>query len=289
MSQPHCETPPTSTGSAKNKQNHRELWPYGNYRSYYSFRPGSTGAPAVTADAPNSLDGRLSLLDPALFRGRTLLDIGTNSGKIALDALECLGAARVVGVDIDPLLIDDCWAAAAARGLKDGDPRVDFLQGNIMLDGWFERFQVEMRTRAASASSGSGAPPIKDERPVAEPAADESPAIEPPAAARFDVVTLFSITKWLHLHHGDEGMLRLFGSLYTFLPVGGIVIIEPQEWDNYKRAVKRNKDLRDVFKRIELRPPFEREMEAAGFVLEKHIEREEGGFSRPLLVWRKER
>jgi len=53
--------------------------------------------------------------------------------------------------------------------------------------------------------------------------------------------------------------------------------------------VKRNKDLRDVFKRIELRPPFEREMQGAGFALEQHIEREEGGFSRPLLVWRKER
>ncbi|GAA5902491.1 hypothetical protein JCM8208_006902 [Rhodotorula glutinis] len=283
MSQPDRETPPSSesTGSAKNKQNHRELWPYGNYRSYYSFRPGSTGAPSVTSDAPNSLDGRLSLLDPALFRDRTLLDIGTNSGKIALDALETLGAARVVGVDIDPLLIDDCWAAAAARGFKGGDRRVDFLQGNVMLDGWFDRFQVEMRRRAPSRASDDDRPP-----PAGSPAADAPAAVD---AGRFDVVTLFSITKWLHLHHGDEGMLRLFSSLYQFLPVGGVVIIEPQEWDNYKRAVKRNKDLRDVFKRIELRPPFEREMEGAGFTLETHIEREEGGFSRPLLVWRKER
>lgn len=60
-----------------------------------------------------------------------------------------------------------------------------------------------------------------------------------------------------------------------------------QEWDNYKRAVKRNKNLRETFKAIKLRPPFEDEMREAGFQLEQRIEREEGGFSRPLLVWRK--
>ncbi|GAA5846563.1 hypothetical protein JCM9279_006743 [Rhodotorula babjevae] len=282
------QAPPSSTGSALNKQNHRQLWPYGNYRSYYSFRPGSTGAPSVTSDARDHLDGRLALLDPLLFRDRTLLDIGTNSGKIALDALDILGARRVVGVDIDPLLIDDCWAAAQARGLEDDNRRrADFQQGNVMLEGWFDRFQAEMRTRAARrASDGDDRPPAAGEQPVAETPADEPTAVD---QGRFDVVTLFSITKWLHLHHGDEGMLRLFRSLYDFLPVCGIVIIEPQEWDNYKRAVKRNKDLRDVFKRIELRPPFELEMLGAGFTLEQRIEREEGGFSRPLLVWRKER
>ncbi|BGP37116.1 hypothetical protein JCM10450v2_001024 [Rhodotorula kratochvilovae] len=252
-----CSTQPTpsnagATNAALNKKNHRELWPYGNYRSYYTFRPGSTGAPAAT---PDSLDGRLALLDPSLFRGKTLLDIGTNSGRIALDALRSLGAQAVVGVDIDPLLIEDAWKAAAEQGIPKEDARVEFLDGNVMLGGWFERFQAER-----GGDKG-----------------------------RIDVVTLFSITKWLHLHHGDEGMLRLFRSLHAFLPVGGVVIVEPQEFDNYKRAVKRNKDLREVFKAIQLRPPFEQEMKDAGFTLEQRIEREEGGFSRPLLVWRKER
>ncbi|GJN87783.1 hypothetical protein Rhopal_000738-T1 [Rhodotorula paludigena] len=238
--------PPSLTNSAKNKQNHRQEWPYGNYRSYYSFRSGTTQPDAPPAD---QLDGRLSLLDPALFREKTLLDIGTNSGKIALDALLLLGARAVAGVDIDPLLIEDARKAALERGLAHDDPRVEFRQANVMEEGWFERFE--------------------------------------PSVGKVDVVTLFSITKWLHLHNGDEGMRRLFRSLHTFLPTDGVVIVEPQEWDNYKRAVKRNKDLRETFKTLELRPPFDAEMREVGFVLEEQIEREEGGFSRPLLVWRK--
>ena len=92
-----------------------------------------------------------------------------------------------------------------------------------MLDGWFEHFKAEMRTRAASGASDDDRPRAGDELPVLDTPVDEPPTVD---AGRFDVVTLFSITKWLHLHHGDEGMLRLFRSLYDFLPVGGIVIIE---------------------------------------------------------------
>lgn len=180
-------------------------------------------------------------------------------------------------------MIDDAQKAALERRLAHDDPRVEFRQANVMEEGWFERFE--------------------------------------PSVGKVDVVTLFSITKWLHLHNGDEGMRRLFRSLHAFLPIDGVVIVEreplfcgvicqslhnatrprclsevlahihprpaAQEWDNYKRAVKRNKDLRETFKTLELRPPFDAEMREVGFVLEQQIEREEGGFSRPLLVWRK--
>lgn len=241
--------PTTATATQRNRQNHRETWPYGNYRSYYSFRPASTGA-APDAD---KLDGRLALLDPGLFSGRTLLDIGTNAGKVAIDAVRHLGARSAVGVDIDPLLIDDAnenAKVAAGLGTSVGADRLAFLAGEVMRPGWFD---VEREPRLVG----------------------------------IDTVTLFSITKWLHLHNGDDGMRRLFSSLHAFLPVGGVLVVEPQEWDNYRRAVKKNRDLRETFRSLEMRPPFDAELRQVGFVLETRIEREEGGFSRPLLVWRK--
>ncbi|BGP53254.1 hypothetical protein JCM8202_002579 [Rhodotorula sphaerocarpa] len=239
-----------------NKQNHRQAWPYGNYRSYYSFRSAAgagTGAgetSATVAGGEDALDGRLALLDRSLFDGKVLLDIGTNAGKVAIDAVSHLGCTRAVGVDIDPLLIQDACAHAADAAEEGVRSRLTFFADSVMQLGWFD-------------------------------------ARREPRLAGVDVVTLFSITKWLHLHHGDAGLLRLFADLHAFLPPGGVLIVEPQEFANYRRAVKRNPDLRETFKAIELWPPFDRELEAAGFVLETRIEREEGGFSRPLLVWRK--
>ncbi|POY70857.1 hypothetical protein BMF94_6271 [Rhodotorula taiwanensis] len=269
------ESPPTApaetvTATQRNRQNHRETWPYGNYRSYYSFRPASTG---TDADA-EQLDHRLALLDPALFNGKRLLDIGTNAGKVAIDAVRHLAAERAVGVDIDPLLIQDAVDNARlaelnldTRGASDLDTRTDatpalqrddesaptvaFFEANVMEDGWFDH------------------------------------ASRDPRLFGTDVVTLFSITKWLHLHNGDAGMRRLFANLYAFLPAAGVLVVEPQEYANYRRAVKKNKDLRETFKALEMRPPFDAELREVGFVLEQQIDREEGGFSRPLLVWRK--
>lgn len=66
------------------------------------------------------------------------------------------------------------------------------------------------------------------------------------------------------------------------------MIIEPQEWENYKKAVNKNRNLKPVFKGLEMRPPFLNELKGVGFQLVVEIERVEGGFSRPLLVWRKD-
>ena len=108
------------------------------------------------------------------------------------------------------------------------------------------------------------------------------------SSAHFDTILLFSITKWLHLHHGDLGLRALFRALHDYLVqhVDGTLVVEPQEWDNYKKASDKNKALKPMFRTLEMRPPFVEELRETGFVLLETIEREEGGFSRPLLVWR---
>lgn len=92
-----------------------------------------------------------------------------------------------------------------------------------------------------------------------------------------EVILLFSITKWLHLNHGDAGMLRLFDALFSVLPSGGILVVEPQEWANYQQARKKNKELRAMFRTLELRPNFDRELRNAGFTFIEKTERKEGG------------
>jgi len=44
-----------------------------------------------------------------------------------------------------------------------------------------------------------------------------------------------SVAKWIHLNWGDEGLVRLFRKVFQQLVVGGLFVLEPQEWASYKK------------------------------------------------------
>ena len=46
----------------------------------------------------------------------------------------------------------------------------------------------------------------------------------------------FSITKWIHLNEGDDGLTQFFQRVYEVLRPGGALVLEPQEWDSYAKA-----------------------------------------------------
>lgn len=57
-------------------------------------------------------------------------------------------------------------------------------------------------------------------------------------ANRFDVVSCMSITMWIHLNNGDDGLLRF---LETVNRLSVTLLIEPQPWKCYQNAVRRMK------------------------------------------------
>ncbi|GLV45773.1 uncharacterized protein CBL_02793 [Carabus blaptoides fortunei] len=56
--------------------------------------------------------------------------------------------------------------------------------------------------------------------------------------SRFNISFCFSITMWIHLNHGDDGLKRF---LTMVCDHSDIVVVEPQPWKCYKTAVKRLK------------------------------------------------
>ncbi|KAJ3525373.1 hypothetical protein NMY22_g10604 [Coprinellus aureogranulatus] len=110
----------------------------------------------------------------------------------------------------------------------------------------------------------------------------------------YDVVLALSITKWIHLHTLDSGLLAFFQEVHTVLRKGGNFVLEPQGWDSYAKATRKvagdsgeAAKLKENKEKLELRPDeFGRVLVEIGFRLERRIEDVgEGGFARPIDLY----
>lgn len=107
----------------------------------------------------------------------------------------------------------------------------------------------------------------------------------------FDVVLCLSVTKWIHIVHGDRGILELFKRCNMSLRTGGLLVIEPQEWAAYKKKRLLSPEERQKIGGIEIRPEsFGRVLETMGFqcvALMRPPSTVLKGFRRPILAYRK--
>ena len=49
-------------------------------------------------------------------------------------------------------------------------------------------------------------------------------------------VSSFSVSKWIHLNGGDDGLLAFFRRVHSCLNAGGSFVLEPQSWEGYSKA-----------------------------------------------------
>jgi 7SK snRNA methylphosphate capping enzyme len=108
----------------------------------------------------------------------------------------------------------------------------------------------------------------------------------------FDLILCLSITKWIHLNSGDDGLKRFFRRAFLHLRPGGKLILEPQPWSSYKRKKKLTEKIFETFKAIRFYPDKFQDylLKEVGFsTMEKlttptHSSK---GFQRPLMVFTK--
>jgi len=84
----------------------------------------------------------------------------------------------------------------------------------------------------------------------------QSPLRRPPdmQAEKFDAVLCFSVTKWVHFAHGDQGVQRLFKRIVKRLRPGGLLVLEPQEWSSYKKKRHLTREIRERVSNIQMPP-----------------------------------
>ncbi|KZT41542.1 Bin3-domain-containing protein [Sistotremastrum suecicum HHB10207 ss-3] len=107
--------------------------------------------------------------------------------------------------------------------------------------------------------------------------------------AGYDIVLAFSITKWIHLHGGDEGLLAFFRRVHNVLRRDGKFVLEPQPWEGYAKARKMSPILQENAKTLKLRPDaFAEALRDIGFSEPQKLGSVgEGGFHRPVDVYTK--
>uniref|UniRef100_A0A8C5KHS2 RNA methyltransferase n=1 Tax=Jaculus jaculus TaxID=51337 RepID=A0A8C5KHS2_JACJA len=185
--------------------------PFGNFSHYSRFHPP---------------EQRLRLLPPELLRqlfppegpaARPILglDVGCNSGELSVamykhflslrDGETCSDASgefRLLCCDIDPVLVE-----RAEKGCPFPDA-LTFITMDFM----------SQRTRKALLSS----------------------FLSQFGRSAFDIGFCMSITMWIHLNHGDQGLWEFLAHLSSLCRY---LLVEPQPWKCYRAAARRLRKL----------------------------------------------
>jgi len=270
---------------------------YGNYHGYYSKRPLVK-------------DPRLALLPPNFFTGTRVLDIGCNEGWVTCEIAQTWSAHKVVGVDIDDSLVRAAWRRRRAVWSLQGPSESTYTNPSNDIAGATPRKYNRQSTESASEPTsrvgqdyfpiscehefGSlPVPPSQNRGKHTFPHNISFRTVDwvnteiPEDAERYNIVIAFSISKWIHLNGGDEGLQVFFGRIHDVLEPGGALVLEPQAWDTYAKAKRMDERLKDNARNLHIRPEdFEKVLVGIGFSPARHLGTiGEGGFRRPVDLY----
>ncbi|KAF7383358.1 hypothetical protein HZH66_012708 [Vespula vulgaris] len=173
---------------------------YGNFMNYYQFRSAEERVRQLPRD-----DVWRSVRSDRKYVG---LDIGCNAGELTYELYDFLSVnsrsadgdkpdVYVLGIDLDPILVERS---------REGNPRPDRVT--------FEHLEFLSSERDPTISR----------------------YLEELGRCRFDAVFCFSVSMWIHLNHGDDGLVEFFRKACSICDT---IVVEPQPWKCYRNASRR--------------------------------------------------
>ena len=254
----------------------REAAPHGNYKHYYGYRedgpsvssdprfavlrweeePATPRAPryrlatATASTTPNALNLRRE----EWFHEKKCLDIGCNDGSLTTEVARRFGCRYMLGLDIDAALVAAARRVSRARAEAAlQEPSIGSRgvgeRGGEGDDGWGEPSR-----RPASADDDRGAAWVSRFRDSRLFFRREDFAQDAHNDGGYDVISCFSVSKWMHLNHGDEGLRAVFFKVHSLLKAGGCFILEPQPWSSYRKNKDSSEAARTNLADIAMRP-----------------------------------
>lgn len=279
------ETPVTNNknqppNSNSKKRKRKEVALFGNYKNYYGYR--------ISQELEE--DPRVKVFKKEWFQGKDCLDIGCNSGLITINIAKKFCCRSILGVDIDTDRIEEAYwnlrrivrantgkLPAKASRLKDANA-VEVSEQCVTES----LAQKGEDCEGLSSYNLSERVCFQRENFVQSRISDDK---------RYHTIMCLSVTKWIHLNWGDEGLINLFTKIWRLLQPGGMLILEPQPWSSYSKNHKVSEAARKNYNTIEIFPESFQDilLDKIGFRLVEDIScnlsGSKSGFQRPILAF----
>lgn len=238
---------------------HKNKFIYGNYNRYYGYRCEK-----------NVEDVRLNALIQYkdLFIGKEILDIGCNDGSLTIVLAKRLPINFIHGIDIDANLITRARRSVTieTQAIVNNNDKNVINQVNFPNNIAFKQCNYVLSN-------------------------DSLLELEEP---RYDTILCLSVTKWIHLNFGDDGLKRAFKRMYRQLKAGGTLILEAQDWKSYKRRKNLTPEINTNYKAMQLLPKqFHEYLLSNEIGFESYLniqlpkEHSANGFKRPVIAYKK--
>ncbi|KAK4415552.1 putative RNA methyltransferase [Sesamum alatum] len=284
------ERPEESTACAaqeqsSKKKNRKEVAIFGNYRNYYGYRVGQ--------DLDE--DPRLKVMKREWFEGKDCLDIGCNSGLMTIAIAKKFGCRSILGVDIDGARIEDAYWTLR-KVIRTSKHRVTSTISSSAdgesIGGLVNNASESLTEEKRNSSRDSPFPLEKDLLEIVSfQKGNFVQNWHPPGNASYHAILCLSVTKWVHLNWGDDGLITLFWRVWMLLQPGGIFIVEPQPWSSYYNNRFVSETAAANYKNIQIPPEDFQDvlLDKIGFRRVENITSSlsgtKSGFNRPILAF----
>ncbi|CAM0911786.1 unnamed protein product [Alopecurus aequalis] len=266
-------------GGGKGKKRKKEVFIYGNYKNYYGYR----------IDRNVGEDPRLQIFRKEWFAGKDCLDIGCNQGLVTIGLAMKFECRSILGVDIDSGLIETAnWNLR--RIVRTGKVATTVAKVHNSSDSTTQSCPEEV---VPEMSNGNISKHKQHDLFEIISFKAENFVESTHKYRQYDTIMCLSVTKWIHLNWGDDGIITLFVKIWNLLRPGGIFIMEPQPWTSYRKNRLVSEVAKENFNDICIYPEKFREilLDKVGFrsveVITDRLAGSAAGFDRPIEVYHK--